>query len=192
MARRKEFDPDSALEKIVAIFWRLGYERTSLEILMKETGLSKQSIYDTFGDKRSLFFHAMRRYRQTTNDSLRTLFAAEQPVRDAFHKIFASMIAETREQHERGCLLLSANLSRAVNDREIADFLQANQQEVEQIFSEALSRAQKRGEIGKEKSPVALAKFFVATIQGMRALARLNHDRQELRQIASVAISSLD
>jgi TetR/AcrR family transcriptional repressor of nem operon len=87
---------------------------------------------------------------------------------------------------------MSANLSRNLNDTEMTKFLRSNQREVEQIFTKALANAQKRGEISQEKKPAALAKFFVATIQGMRALARLNHDRKELEHISKVALSSLD
>jgi TetR/AcrR family transcriptional repressor of nem operon len=192
MTRPKEFDPEMALQTAVKVFWRLGYERTSLDLLIKEMGISKQSLYDTFGDKRSIYFRAMRHYRKSTNDSLRQLFTREKSVRDGFLKIFGSMIAESRDQHEQGCLLMSANLSRDLSDTEMAKFLRANQREVERIFTAALTRAQERGEIAPAKSPVALAKFFVATIQGMRGLARLNHDRKELEHISRVAISSLD
>jgi TetR/AcrR family transcriptional regulator, transcriptional repressor for nem operon len=73
----------------------------------------------------------------------------------------------------RGCLLLSANLERAVDDEEIARFLEDNQAEVESIFAEALRRLQRGGELSNEAEAAALAKFFVATIQGMRAMARL-------------------
>jgi TetR/AcrR family transcriptional regulator, transcriptional repressor for nem operon len=192
MARTKGFDPDMALQAAVKVFWRFGYERTSLDMLMSAMGISKQSLYDTFGNKRSIYFRAMRHYRTSSNDSLRELFARENSVRDGFGKIFSSMIAESREQHEQGCLLLSANLTRDLNDEEMKKFLRANQREVERIFAAALVRAQQRGEIGSEKSSVALAKFFVATIQGMRSLARLNHDRKELEHISKVALSSLD
>lgn len=192
MARTKEFDPEVALQAAVKVFWRLGYERTSLDLLMREMGISKQSLYDTFGDKRAIYFKAMRSYRKATNDSLRGIFAGDRPVRDGFSKIFTSMIRETREQHEQGCLLLSANLSRDLKDAEMTEFLRANQREVEQIFADAFRRAKRRGEISAEKKPVALARFFVATIQGMRALARLNHDRKELEHISKVAMSSLD
>jgi len=75
MARTKEFDPDVALEIAVEVFWRLGYEHTSLDTLMREMRISKQSLYDTFGDKRSIYFRAMSHYREKTNASLRSLFA---------------------------------------------------------------------------------------------------------------------
>jgi TetR/AcrR family transcriptional regulator, transcriptional repressor for nem operon len=192
MARTKEFDPDEALKIAVNVFWRLGYEHTSLETLMREMGISKQSLYDTFGDKRSIYFRAMSRYRDDTNASLRKLFAREKSVRKGFAKIFQAMIRENKAQHERGCLLMNTNLSRAVDDVEVREFLRDNQKQVEEIFIAAFVDAQERREIGAEKDPVTLAKFFVATIQGMRALARLNHDRRELESISAVALRSLD
>jgi TetR/AcrR family transcriptional repressor of nem operon len=192
MARTKEFDPDEALKIAVNVFWRLGYEHTSLETLMKEMGISKQSLYDTFGDKRSIYFRAMSRYRDDTNASLRSLFAKEKSVRKGFAKIFGAMIHENKAQHERGCLLMNTNLSRAVDDVEIKKFLRDNQKQVEAIFVAAFVDAQARGEIAKEKDTVAMAKFFVAIIQGMRALARLNHDGGELESISTVALRSLD
>jgi TetR/AcrR family transcriptional regulator, transcriptional repressor for nem operon len=192
MARTKEFDPDVVLEIAVEVFWRLGYEHTSLDTLMREMGISKQSLYDTFGDKRSIYFRAMSHYREKTNASLRNLFTTEKLVRKGFATLFQSIIRESKAQHERGCLLMNANLSRAVDDVEVKKFLRANQKDVERIFRTAFVEAKKRGEIGPEKDPTALSKFFVATIQGMRALARLNHDRKELAHIAAVALAALD
>ena len=87
---------------------------------------------------------------------------------------------------------MNTNLSRAVDDVEVREFLRDNQKQVEEIFIAAFVDAQERREIGAEKDPLRLAKFFVATIQGMRALARLNHDRRELESISAVALRSLD
>jgi len=99
------------------------------------------------------------------------------------------MAAATREQHERGCLLLSANLPRDPKDKVIRDFLRDNQFRVEAIFRQALARAQKQGELLRQEDPAALARFFVVTIQGMRAIARLKSDRKGLEQVAGVALA---
>lgn len=192
MARTKEFDPDVALSIAVEVFWRLGYEHTSLDTLMREMRISKQSLYDTFGDKRTIYFRAMSHYRKRTNAALRDLFEREKSVKKGFAKLFQSMIRETKAQHERGCLLMNANLSRRVDDVELKKFLRANQREVEGIFKAAFAQAKDRGEIGRDKDAAAMAKFFVATIQGMRALARLNHDRAELAHVSAVALATLD
>lgn len=188
MARSKEFDPERALSKAMNLFWRLGYENASLEALMREMGVAKQSLYDTFGDKRSLYLQALAYYRDQTNGEMQRMFSEIPSVKDGFTKLLYGMAAENREQHERGCLLLSANLQRNPRDSVIKDFLQDNQLRVEAIFVQALRRAQKQGELSPKKDTAALARFFVVTIQGMRAMARLKSDRQALEQVARVAL----
>ncbi len=192
MARSKEFDEERALASAVDVFWRVGYENTSLEALMREMGIAKQSLYDTFGDKRALYLKAMAFYRKRTNSSLRELLASAPTVREGFTRILLGLVAESRAQHARGCLLLSANMERAMDDDEIARFLEDNQAEVESIFAEALRRGQRHGELRGEQDASALAKFLVVTLQGMRAMARLKSDRRALRQVAKIALAVFD
>src|SRR6202140_1894822 len=192
MARTKEFDKERALASAMDVFWRSGYENTSMEDLMGEMGIAKQSLYDTFGDKRALYLKAMAFYRKQTNSSLRELLASAPTVEEGFTRILLGLVAESREQHARGCLLLSANMERAVDDEEIARFLQDNQAEVESIFADALRRGQQGHELRPGTDAGALAKFFVATIQGMRAMARLKSDRRALRQVARIALAVFD
>ena len=155
MARPKEFDPERALAKAMNLFWRRGYENTSLETLMKEMGIAKQSLYDTFGDKRALYLKAMAHYRDQTNSQMQKML----------------------------------NLQRDPKDAVVRDFLRDNQARVEAIFLQALARAQKQKEVSPKDDAAALARFFVATIQGMRAMARLKSDRKALEQIARVALA---
>ena len=189
MARQKEFDPERALAKAMNLFWRLGYENTSLEALMKEMGVARQSLYDTFGDKRALYLKAMAHYRDQTNNQTQRMLNEIPSVKDGFAKLLYGMAAETRQQHERGCLLLSANVQRDPKDVVVREFLRDNQARVEAIFVHALARAQKQGELSAKDDPAALARFFVVTIQGMRAMARLKSDRKALEQVARVALT---
>ena len=192
MARSKEFDEERALASAMDLFWRQGYENTSLETLMQVMGIAKQSLYDTFGDKRALYLKAMAFYRNHTNSSLRELLASAPTVKEGFSRILLGLVAESREQHARGCLLLSANMERAVDDQEIATFLMDNQSEVESIFADTLRRGKRNHELGEEQDTGALAKFFVVTLQGMRAMARLQSDRRALRQVARIALAVFD
>jgi TetR/AcrR family transcriptional regulator, transcriptional repressor for nem operon len=189
MARPKEFDPERALAKAMNLFWQLGYENTSLEALMKEMGIARQSLYDTFGDKRALYLKAMAHYRDQTNSQMQKMLNEIPSVRDGFARLLFGLAAETREQHERGCLLLSANLQRDPKDVVVRDFLRDNQARVEAIFLQALARAQKQGELSPKDDTAALARFFIVTIQGMRAMARLKSDRKALEQVARVALA---
>ena len=119
------------------------------------------------------------------------MFASAETTRDGFSRLLLGLIAETEEQHARGCLLLSANLERDTGDADIATFLRDNQGAVEKIFAEAIVRGQSTGELSRTLDPQATARYFIVTIQGMRAMARLKSDRRALRQVAKVALAAL-
>src|SRR4029077_9266900 len=189
MARSKEFNPERALEKAMRLFWHSGYENTSLDALTREMCIARQSLYDTFGDKRALYLKAIAHYRDQTNSQMQKMLNEIPSVRDGFARLLFGLAAETREQHERGCLLLNANLQRDPKDPVVRDFLRDNQARVETIFFQALARAQKQGELSPKDDPTALARFLVVTIQGMRAMARLKSDRKALEQVARVALA---
>jgi TetR/AcrR family transcriptional repressor of nem operon len=121
--------------------------------------------------RRALYLKALEYYRDQTNGDTQKMLNEIQSVRDGFAKLLYGLAAETREQHERACLLLSANLQRDPKDAVVRDFLRDNQARVEEILVQALLRAQKQGELSQKGEPAALARFFVVTIQGMRAMA---------------------
>lgn len=191
MARTKEFNPEEAVQAAVKVFWRQGYEKTSLDDLMQAMGIARQSLYDTFGDKRKLYLKALARYRDDTLASTRALFAGDGPVKEGFRKLLMSLSQESKVELRQGCLLLSANVEREADDEEIAELLEENQKAVTEIFLEALERAQARGEIDKGKDPKALARFFVATVQGMRAMGRVQPKRKALEAVAETALGVL-
>jgi TetR/AcrR family transcriptional repressor of nem operon len=192
MARAKEFDIEAALAAAMRVFWRHGYESTSLDMLLDGMGIGRQSLYDTFGDKRALYLKALAHYRDETQAGLRKIFSGDRSVKAGFARILGDLAAETPEQHRQGCLLLSANMERQEGDEAIAELLRGNEDAVVAIFTEALLRAQVRREISKKKDAAALARFFVVTIQGMRAMARVRSDRRALEQVAAVALRALE
>src|ERR1700683_2442669 len=105
------------------VFWRQGYENKSLEALMREMGIARQSLYDTFGDKRALYLKATAFYRERTNSSLRESVAPAATVNEWCTGFLLGLFAESREQHARDCLLLSAKMESAVDDERSQGFL---------------------------------------------------------------------
>ena len=192
MARPKAFDPDAALDAALEAFWERGYEKTSLDDLIDATGVGRQSLYDTFGDKRAIYLRALERYREMTQAGLRNTLAGGASIRDGVRAVLFGIVDEPKARHERGCLLLSANLERDLADQQIAALVKRNQAEVEAIFASALADARRRGDLDEAKDPAALARFLVVTVQGMRATARARSDRQALGQVARVALAVLD
>lgn len=68
MARKKEYIEDEVLEKAMNLFWRKGYETTSMYMLEKEMGINKFSIYSSFGSKKGLFLESLKLYRQKLSE----------------------------------------------------------------------------------------------------------------------------
>jgi TetR/AcrR family transcriptional regulator, transcriptional repressor for nem operon len=130
----------------------------------------------------------MTHYRDQSNAQMQKMLNETPSVKDGFAKLLYGLAGETPKQHERGCLLLSANLQRDPKDAVITDLLRDNQARVEAILVQALARAQKQAELSRNDDPAALAHFFVVTIQGMRAMARLKSDKRALEQVARVAL----
>ena len=166
MARTKKFDPEQALAAAMNVFWRFGYENASLDVLMPEMGIARQSLYDTFGDKRSLYLKALAHYRNETNASIRRLFGSAPSVKDGFAKLLFGLSPESRAQHARGCLLLSANMERAAGDAVVTEFLRSNQAEVESIFRRGAPSCAVERRIVSE-----------AGSGGLRAVLRRHHPR---------------
>lgn len=174
------------------VFWDNGYANTSLDDLMAGTNVGRQSLYDTFGDKRSLYLQALDHYRTSTQAAMRELFASTLTIQECFRTMLFGMSTESRAQHERGCLLLSANLERNSQDSDVAAIVRRNQSEVEAIFETALRDAQRVGQLSRDNDPAALASFLLATIQGMRHAARAASNRTSLKLTARIALSTLD
>ncbi|MGA7490288.1 MAG: helix-turn-helix domain-containing protein, partial [Xanthobacteraceae bacterium] len=106
MARPREFDADTALERAMEVFWSKGYEATSLDDLCEVTGLSRSSLYATFGSKRSLLLRSVDRYVEQRNPRIAEILARPLPVRDAFAALARQFIDQiVAGPGRRGCFL---------------------------------------------------------------------------------------
>ena len=91
MARPREFDLETALERAMQVFWAKGYEATSLDDLCHATKLSRSSLYGTFGGKRNLLFRALARYTDHGTARIAAILAPP-PIRDALNRLAGNFI----------------------------------------------------------------------------------------------------
>lgn len=192
MARKKEFDAAKALHMAVDAFWDSGFEKTSLDDLTSRMGIGRQSLYNTFGDKRALYLRALDEYRVMTQAATRELFDSHLGTRQCFETILFGIADSPKAVLERGCMMVNANLERARNDKPLERLIKRNATEVQRLFSTVIRSAQREGTISNGKNADELAAFIFSTIHGMRHVGRATADRATLRQIAAVALSTLD
>lgn len=118
MPRPRSFDRDDALEAALGLFWAKGYEATSLADLTRAMGLSKSSLYDTFGDKHTLFLAAFDRYADTRlGPALAMLEDTSRPARirlEAFLRRFITI--KVRDGDRRGCMIGNTAVELAPHD----------------------------------------------------------------------------
>lgn len=193
MGRPREFDFDTALERAMQLFWAKGYESTSLEELCEATGLARSSLYGAFGDKHRLFVQALARYEDAGAARLDEVLARPLPIKAAIGALLAGVIDNiVAGPGRRGCLIGNSAAELARNDREVSARVRHSLERVEATFRAALARAQARGEIAADADVDALARFFTASMQGLRLVGKARPERAVLDDIARVMLRALD
>jgi len=193
MARPREFDEHSALQRAMQVFWRKGFEATSLADLLKATGLSKSSLYQTFTDKRSLFLAALETYRQDRMRHLRAKLNDGRPARQSIETFFAEILGHaTEKERPYGCMSCNEAVELSPDDEEVRKLVAADFQAVEDLFADAIQRGQKDGSIRNHDSSRALARFLTVNLQGLQVMARARVDGSRLRDNVNVMLSAFD
>jgi TetR/AcrR family transcriptional repressor of nem operon len=185
MARPREFDADVALDRAMEVFWSKGYEATSLDDLCEATGLSRSSLYATFGSKRDLLLRTVDRYAEKRAPDLAGILAQPIPVRDAFAALARHFIDQiVAGAGRRGCFLGNCAAELPRNDRAALARVRQGLQRTEATFRAALARAAANRELPADADLDALARFLTAGFQGLRLVGKVNPDRATLEDIA--------
>lgn len=187
--RPLSFDRGEALERAMLLFWRHGYEATSLTDLTEAMGVSPPSVYAAFGDKKRLFLEAVDQYLLASNRSARILDEAPTAREAAFQLMRQSAIDFTGEDTPPGCLLATG----AISCSDAAADLQAHLANIRRGFEEKLAGRITDAVAVKELPPdtdaPGLAAHVIAVIQGMSTLARDGALREKLLHIAETAMA---
>ncbi len=188
MAGIKQFDRDEVLNRATALFWRRGYEATSIRDLVEATGINRGSIYGTFGDKQSLFLAVLDHYGKTVAKPM--LAALDNPdPRRAIEMMFESIICRTSDpKFPRGCLNTNTSLECPSAGDEISRKIAEGFGLQESSIYQVLRRAQAEGSLASTLDAKALARFFVAVAQGLNVVNKAVADPGALKDIAGIAM----
>ena len=191
MARPREFDEVTVLEAAMNCFWAQGFESTSVRDLAEEMGITGASLYNAFGDKRSLYRRALAHYLET---SVRDrVFRLEQlPPFPAIRAFFDEVIERSMtDKQRRGCMLVNAALELAPYDAEFQKVVSQEMVFIETFFRRRIAAGQKDGTISPARPPAELAKVLLSVLLGIRVLARTRPQRAVLAGAASGVLELL-
>ena len=189
MARHKEFDQEAALRGAIVAFARKGYTATSTDDLMNAMKIGRQSMYDTFGDKRALFLRALELYVQ---ESMAAIAAELRKPGSPLANVRNALMLFTQRADiapTDGCMGINTLCEFGLQDPEVLQAMlgQGNTKAVRRLLIDNLRRAKAAGELPQDADITGLADFFDATLAGLRIAARGGKNRAELKRIAAIA-----
>lgn len=191
IGRPRQFDENESLDQAMLQFWQHGYASTSMNDLMNCTGMSKSSIYSSFGNKSALFNKCLSRFKNNLiadfDQQLSTTESGLQFIQDLLEKI----ISEADKPKRKGCLLVNTANELAGQDQQLAELVNCGFIEIRDFFNRALIKAKQMNELSIETDTELLADFILSGVLGLRTLVKSGADRQRLQQVTDMLMSNL-
>jgi TetR/AcrR family transcriptional repressor of nem operon len=188
MGRPRAFDQPAALAAAIDTFWRRGYEATSVRDLAAAMSITGASLYNAFGDKRSLFRHCLETYLDShMRRRIRELDTSDDPL-DGIRAFFDDL-TEASLMDRRGCLLVNSAMEIAPWDGDFAELIQASLDEIEEGFYRALRRLPAKASSSPSPDYRTTARLMLSAVVALRVLARAGGDGERLRSIARSAVA---
>lgn len=170
------------------LFWRHGYESTSLADLTAAMGVTAPSVYAAFGDKKRLFLASVDLYLSGPSSPQAIIDQAPTARDAAWSLIGGAVIAFTGEQTPPGCMLATSAISCSAAAADVQHALAETRHRVEAHLRGRLVRAIRDGELPTDTDVDALAGLVTTIIQGLSTLARDGADRQKLQRVAMLGM----
>ena len=188
----KQFDPDQALHKAMKVFWAKGYVGSGLNELLGAMGISRKSLYDTFGSKRELFIRALDLYAEQIVGRIIEILDAKGPPLRNVRRALEYVEAANGKSVSSGCLIGVGMGQFRSDDPEIAAILRDHLQTLEDAYYRVLVRARKAGELSGQARPRDLARMLTATAQGFTLIRRVDENPAMSRSIIRATMATLD
>jgi len=190
MARQREFDADRVVARAIDLFWKHGYEGTSVQDLVEATGVSRAGLYAVFGNKEGLFNAAIDRYMSGGVGRMILDAPLDEPVASLLRRVFAQIVEQgATNARPRGCMITNTAVELAEERGPAAAKVAANMLEIEADLHARIRRGQARGEIARAMDARAAARFVLNNMHGLRVMAKLFPQRETLQDIAGCVLA---
>lgn len=173
------------------LFHARGFAHTSFADLVDSLGISRQSLYDTYGDKHTLFQTALKRYMERAVGGVQRKLDSPGPIKQVLADLFDALITGACDEDASGCFMVNSMVELTPHDADTRTLAHAYARKIESLLASRLSAAQRQGELSKAKDPVLLARFFFQTILGIGVASRALGEPENLQQTARIALQVL-
>jgi len=190
MARPRSFNPDEALDLARDVFWRKGFQGTSLDDITVATGLAKPSLYAAFGDKNTLFLKVLDRYHERIVANAERVLNDGPSARDAIERWLTGFVPFcSGVRGSRGCLSINTAADGASERKEVRKRVQRFNRELEELLRNRL-RAD-RAQFSDAFDPDSAAHTIMAIYLGLMVMAKDAPDAARVRATLNQAMKLL-
>jgi AcrR family transcriptional regulator len=188
VGRPRAFNADEVLEKAMELFWEHGFDGVSISDLTDATGINRRSLYAAFGTKEELFGLAVQRYMAGP-----AKYIAEALARPTAWEVSKAMVhgaadANSNDGRPRGCLLVHGALAAGGDADAVREELARQRDDGVRALALRFEEAQAAGEL-PGVDPLLLSRWINAVCQGISIQARSGATRQELHDVADLALT---
>jgi len=192
IGRPRGFDVDEALDAALVVFWRQGYDGTTLTDLASAMGINRPALYAAFQGKKELFVRAIDRYYAV--DAARTFQVLEEPTAWTVTEqyLLRSIEQLTNPGRPLGCFVLQSALVCSEENADIAALMARQRKLEEGMLRERYEQAQREGDLATDEDPAALARFVFTFRHGLAVMACGGTSREDLTDSAQRMLAALD
>jgi TetR/AcrR family transcriptional repressor of nem operon len=191
VGRPRGFVEAEVVDRAAELFWREGYERTTMQDLVDAAGLGRASLYGAFGSKDALFERALGRYIDQTAQPVLASLDGDGPWLPRLRATLRLVLRETASDDRRGCMLVRAAGERAPHDDAVAEQADRAFAAYEQAYARLLVKALEAGELRADVDPPAAASLVLATVSGLQLLVQAGHPPASLDQALNTLLTLL-
>ncbi|CAM4365125.1 transcriptional regulator, TetR family [Pedobacter westerhofensis] len=191
MPRSKEFDYDQKLEIARNLFWEKGYHATSMNDLVDTLKLNRSSIYDTYGNKHSLFIKCLSSYILKKENQYKEAGKKGKSPLEAVHLIIKSVV-KNMILEAKTCMSVKTTVELGKTDEETQALLNQQAKDSVILFSGLLQQAKEQGELAENKDPETIAHFIVASFSSLWNADIIFKDKKLTQKLTDHLISTIN
>jgi AcrR family transcriptional regulator len=186
--RPRNFDKTEALDAALELFWKHGYEGTSMAMLTETIGVNVASLYAAFGNKESLFVQCVERYSELNGDLYHESFK-KKTARDVAHSILEGEVElVTRRGTPDGCLMIQGALTTSPHAEKIRQMMARMRGTAEKWMADRFRQAVVEGDLPSDTDPAALACYLMTVNSGLAVQAKSGVGKKQLRRVLEIVM----
>ncbi|TWI20338.1 TetR/AcrR family transcriptional regulator [Sphingobacterium siyangense] len=190
MPRNKEFDYSQKLQKVRDLFWKKGYHTTSLRDIVNTMQLNKSSIYDSFGNKHTLFIESLKdysdlkeqQYRKALKNGTSPIIILEKTIRD---------VVEQAIIDKKTCLIVKTIFEVAETDKEVQMLLVKITSTLQSILADLVKSSQEEGAIKMTTDPKIVARFIFSGFSSLWSHYIISENKKEVNEMVDLLIEMI-